>query len=170
LSPRKLAKLNGENKYLSEKPCAKNLDHGNLRYTNNSACVQCALNRPVHKLHSLYNKKSKAKYKEKIKLYNEEYYQRPDVKAARCQRQRQRESLKSQARVVWNKELDELVMTEAYLLAQTRGNATGVLHHVDHIVPLKGKNVCGFHSWNNIRVVPWYENLSKSNSLLENLL
>jgi hypothetical protein len=40
----------------------------------------------------------------------------------------------------------------------------GVQWHVDHIIPLRGKTVSGFHVPSNLRVIPWIDNLRKGNS------
>jgi uncharacterized protein (DUF924 family) len=42
-------------------------------------------------------------------------------------------------------------------------NMTGLEHHVDHIVPLQGENVCGLHIASNMRVILARDNISKRN-------
>lgn len=52
---------------------------------------------------------------------------------------------------------------EVYREAVRLTRETGVLHHVDHIVPLQGRHVCGLHVENNLRAIPWRENVAKKN-------
>ncbi len=66
----------------------------------------------------------------------------------------------------WFGELDELVMSEAFLLSKSREAATGFKWHVDHIIPIAGGLVCGLHVHNNVAVIPAIANLRKSNKLL----
>lgn len=65
--------------------------------------------------------------------------------------------------VSWDKELTDLVVLEAADLVAKRASSLGGDWHIDHAIPLQGKNVCGLHVWNNLAVVPAAFNLSKGN-------
>lgn len=41
---------------------------------------------------------------------------------------------------------------------------TGVMHHVDHEIPLQGVLVSGLHVETNLQVIPWRENIVKRNT------
>jgi endogenous inhibitor of DNA gyrase (YacG/DUF329 family) len=50
-----------------------------------------------------------------------------------------------------------------YEEAQRMSIETGTVHHVDHMVPLQSKHVCGLHTHSNLCVMVGSDNLSKSN-------
>ena len=58
---------------------------------------------------------------------------------------------------------DKRKIVEFYKQAKDLSESTGIKHHVDHIVPLRGRNVCGLHVENNLRVISATENLRKNN-------
>jgi hypothetical protein len=71
-----------------------------------------------------------------------------------------RRATKLQATPAW---ADQARIAELYAEAVRLTKETGIEHHVDHIVPLVSKLVCGLHCEFNLRVTLGAENLTKGN-------
>lgn len=96
--------------------------------------------------------------KDKVAAANKAWRQaNPDKRNAIAARHR---SSKLQATPAW---ANSFFIGEAYSLAALRTKTLGFQWHVDHIVPLRSKLVCGLHVEHNLRVIPAHENRSKSN-------
>ena len=149
-------------------------DNGKLR----NECKSCRSQ--YQKEYYLKNKQrildKAAKAREANPDYNREYYQRTKDKQCEQQAQRylanredyieraiNRKAVKLNAMPDWLSEEDRASIREVYDTCRKLTEATGVEHHVDHIVPLQGDNVCGLHVHWNLRAIPAKENLSKSN-------
>lgn len=77
-----------------------------------------------------------------------------------------RRSFKKQAIPKW---YDKCKVDAIYEECTQVTKATGVEHHVDHIVPLQSKWVCGLHCEDNLRIITASENSHKLNSHWPNM-
>ena len=87
------------------------------------------------------------------------YVQRKSVYVAQARR---RELDKIRATPPW---ADLKAIEAVYAERERISVKTGIVHHVDHIITLRGENVCGLHVHYNLQVIPAVENLRKSNKI-----
>ena len=162
-SAREQAKQDGLQHYFTGLPCK----HGHIdkRQTSDGTCMACSreksskwalLNRDLY----LERKTaSNNKRKHKNQLYAQQWRQvNPEKKNAF---EANRRAAKLQRTPSWAN-LFEIKMF--YEVAEVLSRS-GVLFHVDHIVPLKGKEASGLHVESNLQVLPWHQNLQKGNRL-----
>lgn len=71
------------------------------------------------------------------------------------------------ATVLEGDEWNDFIIEELYELRSVRSSETEIVWHVDHIIPLQGKTVCGFHIWYNLRLLPAQLNFEKGNRFEE---
>lgn len=127
-----------------------------------------------------WNRKYAQNNKERVAEIRSAYYQenkewiaewksqyQKNNKAMFAEATARRKSAKLNATPAWLTEDDLDVIAWTYEAAKDREDATGVEHHVDHVIPLQGKDVCGLHVWWNLQVITASDNLHKSNNLYQ---
>jgi hypothetical protein len=72
----------------------------------------------------------------------------------------QRKRLMRRATPRW---ADRKAMRRKYTKARRLTMETGIKHAVDHVIPLQGRQVCGLHVPNNLRVITAQANSKKNN-------
>lgn len=98
---------------------------------------------------------------EQYQAYGREYDKKH--RAVKTARENFRRAKKLNATPKWltKDQLDQIKVM--YLKCSVLKVLTGIIYHVDHIIPLVNDNVCGLHVPWNLQLLPWYENLSKGN-------
>jgi hypothetical protein len=109
----------------------------------------------------LSNKKFKEDNPDYMREYLRSYYHRN--KPLYYRHAVKRRATKLNATPNWLTEEHNNEIQQFYWLAKDLQAITGETYHVDHIVPLKGENVCGLHVPWNLQVLPADINLSKGN-------
>lgn len=152
--------------YYTNKPCKHG--HLGLRLKINSTCYECNKNKAA-----AWRAKNKDRHDKAIKKWmdNPDNLQRTrqhskiwqkqnkGKAAASCQKYR---TLKTKA-CVYNDVHILQQIKDWYIAAQFLNMNTNEQWHVDHIVPLQGKDVCGLHVPWNLQLLTSKENQSKGN-------
>ena len=98
--------------------------------------------------------------KEKLVEYEKQHYE--NNKHLYVARLNKRRAVKFSATPLW---ADLEAIKRIYKESRRVSIETGILHHVDHIVPLQGGIVSGLHVEYNLQIIPAKQNLSKANKL-----
>lgn len=180
------AKKQGLSKYFTGRPCKNG--HIAARRVSGRQCVICAnaaartwaIQNPkrvkeISKKWSIANRNSEtlrakewrknnpAAYKKAVSSWrnkNAIYYKAYMAFAAN-----QRRIAKLKATPLWlNQNQQEQIFCRYRVAAMYTAEGLGVWH-VDHIVPLRGDDVCGLHVPWNLQVIPALANLRKGNSM-----
>ena len=105
----------------------------------------------------------RAKYREENRddhnAYNRAWFSANPEKRAAYQAKRRATLIQRTPK--WLSEDDLWMIEEAYDLAKIRTEMFGFKWHVDHVIPLQGKKVSGFHVPTNLQVIPGVENCRK---------
>lgn len=122
------------------------------------------------------SKKYYEKHKEAVKACRRAYYYRNKEKESEYQREwynknrghanalnAKRNTAKKQRLPIWLTENNLKQIKALYKLASSLTKSTGVPWHVDHIIPLQGKNVSGLHVPENLQVIEGTLNIIKNN-------
>lgn len=153
--PRHIAKKNGLSTYFTGRPCKHG--HVNRRRTINGTCIECedaaqrkkvalAKTKPEVWARYLAGKRPSENWLASNLWRFSEYEAR-------------RRSAKRSATPRWaNREIIKML----YQIGKIYRDA-GIPCHVDHIVPLRSRLVCGLHVESNLTLLPARDNIAKSN-------
>lgn len=117
---------------------------------------------------------AKRRLREEVKVKEREYNYRfnrsPRGKIRNAVNAAKYRFRKAKASPAWLTEDQFSEMENFYIHAKDCSVVTGEVYHVDHIIPLAGKNVCGLHVPWNLQIIPADMNFKKKNKVKEELV
>lgn len=131
------------------------------REKNREALLQADRDRYENNREELKAKSAayKQRNKEYYLEYNRTYYKQNKHKFLAANSKRR--GVVSQATPSWLSEEQKCEIENLYWFAQDLRAVSGETYHVDHIIPLQGKDVCGLHVPWNLQILPADINLQK---------
>jgi hypothetical protein len=165
ISARQAAMNAGEIQYSTGEPCVNG--HLSPRSTQTRICMECdRLRKSKKRLANpeLYQEKGRKYYAENRQkaLDHKKIYRQANKGKIIALATLRKKTIK-QRTPKWLTKDDLWMIKEAYELAALRTKMFGFSWHVDHVIPLQGKNVTGLHVPTNMQVIPGSMNISKKN-------
>lgn len=162
---RKEAKEKKLTHYFTGVPCI----HGHLdkRSVAQRKCMECdRIDKQKYRLNNPEQSKERKreyyyKHREKHLAAKKKYRQNNKGKINALRAARKKEI--KLATPKWVDKEHKKRIKDIYELASLRTRMFGYPWHVDHIIPIKGVNVCGLHVAENLRVIIGKENIIKKN-------
>ena len=177
-TPRLRAKAAGLTRY-EGLPCRHG--HGTTRYVYNQECLVCRrLRKQEYKkrkrLHDKVGRPKKVNRelteqeldlkRQRMRIASKKYSSDPKNKAKLTAKRAKRRCSKLQRTPKWVGVEETRQIKALYQQAKELQKATGQVWHVDHIIPLLGKEVSGLHVISNLQILLASENMKKGNKLI----
>lgn len=153
----------GSPRYFTGKPCK----HGHVapRWTATCSCWECQRCQQFDYDRTEQRRRKQREYSAKVEqrptriAYNKKWL--AENNARLCANYR---AQKVRATPPWLTDEHLATIRAVYAEAARLTEATGIAHHVDHIIPLIHEGVCGWHTPWNLQVLTAENNRRKSNS------